>query len=131
MQFNDKWLVGVAELDSQHEILLATINKLYGIALRREAIAALDGLVDDLASYVDLHCAYEEKLFTEADYPGAVRHKGEHDKLRRHIAQFAARPDKDLCLALDLLHVLKQWLTDHIMREDKAACAYLNTRGNF
>lgn len=131
IEFTEKLMCGIPEIDGQHTKLIAIINDLYNVALGRANIAELERVFDELASYLDSHLAFEEKLFEETAYPKAAKHKAEHDVLRKKIAEYRAKANRgpELVIALDLLHFLKQWLTNHILVADKAACAFLNERG--
>lgn len=129
--FSEKMRNGVAEMDAQHHTLIEIINQLYKIALGRTERDALYQVFEELAAYLAEHLAYEEKLFADTNYPGSAAHKASHDILRKKVADFGAcnKSGKEMILALELLHFLKQWLASHIMTEDKKACAYLNELG--
>jgi hemerythrin-like metal-binding domain len=131
MDFTDKMKTGMADIDSQHHILIGIINELYNVALGRADANALGDAMQDLSDYLDQHLAFEEDLFAKTAYPDAAKHKGEHDMLRKRFAAYRSQmtAGRDMVLALDLLHFLKQWLVNHIQVADKAAGAYLNGLG--
>jgi len=131
MVFTDKMMSGVAEIDAQHRALIDIINGLYAIALGKPGHRPLGDVLEDLSAYLAGHLAYEEDLFVRTDFPGAAKHKAEHEHLRKKIAAYKAASGKggDMMVALDLLHFLKQWLTAHIQVADKEACAHFNRHG--
>jgi hemerythrin-like metal-binding protein len=131
MVFTDKMSDGVAAIDHQHAQLVAIINELYALVLKRDTSATLAKVFDKLVRYTDEHFASEEKLFAEHGYPKLEEHRIHHEDFKRRIAEYGAGIGgrNDTLLAADLLHILKQWLTDHIANDDKDACRHLNACG--
>ncbi|GAA0563515.1 bacteriohemerythrin [Rhizomicrobium electricum] len=131
MVFTDKLSDGVASIDHQHARLVDIINQLYALVLKHDTAASLETVFDDLARYTEQHFEYEEKLFAANGYPKLEEHRAHHDDFRRRLADYRDRIGgrNDTILAADLLHVLKQWLTDHIATDDKEACRHLNACG--
>lgn len=133
MVFSDKMIDGVAEIDEQHRGLIDIINDLYEIALKRGGQQTLDDVFDRLDDYTTSHFEREEALFAKHGYPELASHQEQHKALLRTIATYRKRPreGQETLVALDLLHHLKQWLAQHMIDEDKKACAYLNAKGIF
>jgi hemerythrin-like metal-binding protein len=73
------WESGHPQIDEQHRKLVDLANSFLAAALQPEsqpadAMAALERLLENLAR----HFAYEEKLLSEAGYPGAADHAPLH-----------------------------------------------------
>lgn len=131
MVFTDKMSDGVASIDHQHAHLVAIINKLYALVLKRDTAPSLENVFDELAAYTEQHFEHEETLFAAHGYPKLEEHRAHHEEFRRRLAEYRDRIGgrNDTILAADILHILKQWLTDHIATDDKDACRHLNERG--
>jgi hemerythrin-like metal-binding protein len=131
MVFTDKMIDGVASIDHQHAQLVHIINELYALMLKRDGAVPLATVFDELAHYTAEHFAHEEKLMAETGYPKLEEHRAEHEVLNRRIAEYhdTACDGDDTILAAELLHFLKQWLTDHIPNDDRDACRHMNAHG--
>ena len=125
MQWNRKMSVGLAELDDDHKQLIRVINQLgadYQDEDRRQAIR--QSLVA-LRRYAEFHFAREEKVMMACAYPQLEEHQGEHRDFVQRILeltrQFDADPESTAEIVNeDLLEFLRDWLSHHIMIEDKA-----------
>lgn len=131
MVFTDKMSDGVASIDHQHARLVGIINQLYALVLKHDTATSLEKVFDELARYTEQHFAYEEKVFAENGYPKLEEHRAHHEEFKQRLADYRDRIGgrNDTILAADILHMLKQWLTDHIATDDKDACRHLNECG--
>jgi hemerythrin-like metal-binding protein len=131
MVFSDKMIDGVAAIDHQHRGLVDIINALYDITLNKNARTTLVQVFEDLDRHIDEHFDYEEQLFAQTGYPLAKEHRATHQAFRQRIADYraSARHAKDSIVAVELLHLLKQWMTGHMQDDDRVACRHLNARG--
>jgi len=110
---------GIAEVDAQHQRLVAIINELVD-AIGRAPADALKGIVSQLKDYAQYHFQTEEKIMEAAGYDDLADHRDEHAQFVDQILLF----DLDVILASeglawDMLHFLKGWLTNHILVVDK------------
>jgi hemerythrin len=123
--------VGVQTLDDDHKKLVAMINELLEGILKNRRHEALTQVLDQLVHYTQLHFAHEEAFFVRTGYPDAATHIQQHRALVKQVADLQARlkaGDTSL-LSLDLMKFLKEWLTRHIMDEDKRYQAHFNAKG--
>lgn len=116
---------GIAEVDAQHQHLVAIINELVD-AIGRAPAGTLKGIVSQLKDYALYHFRTEENIMEAAGYDGLVDHRDEHAQFVDQILLF----DLDVILASeglawDMLHFLKGWLTNHILVVDKKFSAQL------
>ena len=117
------------ELDEQHKQLIHFYNTLHESLINdppekttRTKITTLDNLVD----YAQLHFAAEEKHLAEIGFPERESHRRVHQEfsekvlaLQRDIA--ANKP----VLGTSLIKFLRNWIVEHIARDDKAFATYL------
>ncbi|HSV97768.1 MAG TPA: bacteriohemerythrin [Spirochaetota bacterium] len=130
LSWNDKYAVGVAEIDEQHRHLFKLTNDFHDAltvgSARRNLGDALDALVD----YARRHFGSEEKLMSECAYPELANQKIEHDRLTREALEFRARfMEGKPVSTLEFAKVLSDWLVNHIIVMDKKIGIYIKTRG--
>jgi hemerythrin len=121
--WDNSFETGIAEVDAQHQRLVAIINELVD-AIGRAPADALKGIVTQLKDYAQYHFQTEEKIMEAAGYDGLADHRDEHAQFVDQILLF----DLDVILASeglawDMLHFLKGWLTNHILIVDKKFAA--------
>jgi hemerythrin len=127
----DDMIQGIREIDAQHLGLINLINELYEIALAGEKSRTLDYVLDELDAYANMHFETEERLLEQTGYPRLAEHKAAHRSLRQKAVEFRGkmRTGREVIVALELLHLLKQWMAIHLKVEDKDACVYLKAHG--
>lgn len=128
--WNDIFSVGVLEIDQQHKKLIEITNRLNDAMTSDRDHQALAGILADLLVYTQTHFAYEERLMEQHRYANREQHLLEHHKLVQIVVDFQnqfARGEVDL--TTDLMALLRDWLSKHIMSSDKSLGKALNLRG--
>ena len=110
---------GIAEIDTQHQQLVQLINELAD-GVGHVSKADLANCVLRLKEYAQFHFKAEETIMAAAGYADLEEHRGEHAAFIDQILLF----DLDVILATeglawDMLHFLREWLTNHILISDK------------
>jgi len=131
MNWSDKLSVGVKALDEDHKKLVGMVNQLHEGLVAGHGREVLAKILDGLVSYTKVHFAREEKYFLESGYPGAALHKKEHDHLTQQVldVQKKYKEGTSSTLSLDVMHFLKDWLVNHIQKDDQKYMHHLNTHG--
>ena len=120
LDWNDSYSVGVPTIDRQHAGLFGMVNDLHTAMMKGQTKAVLGPLLDRLVKYTHEHFAYEEKAMETAKYPNLAAHRVRHRDLTKQVEEFAARYKKgDASLNIELIRFLSDWLTKHILHEDK------------
>lgn len=130
----DNWMdeheadsIGVAEIDQQHERLVAMANRLHQAIERADSYAIQAALLDELISYAQFHFATEEALMDRYDYPRTEAHKRPHEQLITQILFFRhALSNSDSQM---ILSALRPWLIRHIKSYDRALGIFLQGQG--
>ena len=113
--------VGVAELDADHQKLIALLSEVNQSAEKSDGQGARETLLA-LFHYVKEHFSREERHMADIGFPGLVDHQALHDLLERDVVEaledtsFSNAPD----LALSIHGFLIHWLTQHILHDDQA-----------
>ncbi len=128
--WNEQLSVGINSIDEQHKKLINMINALNDGLNDGESREVMVKIFDGLVVYCDKHFKFEEDLFKTHDFSGGDGHKDEHDKLRQQVLDLKQKMDGgNFMIGLELMGFLKEWLTNHIMKSDKAYVEYLTGKG--
>jgi hemerythrin len=128
--WSDKLTVGIATIDSHHQVLIDHINRLYEANRTGKAEVELGGILDKLIDYTGYHFNYEESLMAQNDYSGLPIHKSAHTALIKQVKDLQEKLNKGQSgLSIHVISFLKDWLTNHILGEDKKLGAFLVIKG--
>ncbi len=120
---------GHNRIDADHRKLVELVNELGEAMAKGQGKDLCGKVLSDLVSYTRTHFRMEEHLMSVHEYPLALRHKAEHDRLIEEVHSFNERLDSGAAmLSISLLNFLKNWLSEHIKRSDKAFVASLASR---
>lgn len=130
LAWSDIFSVGVKEIDEQHKQLLDLVNRLND-AMQGEADRAVLGrIIDDLVDYTKTHFAYEERLMDEYRYSLAQRHRLEHRHLIQAVLDIQRKFEvQGVALTAEVMLLLRDWLSRHIMNSDRLFGRELNAKG--
>ena len=126
LAWNPSWETGVPEIDRQHRMWLAQVEKLFQAIVGRQEPAAICDVLMFLASYVDSHFRLEERFMERSAYPGFAAHKAVHDELRSKVASLIEAHNLDpASLTDEITDFLSGWLIRHIDEHDRAMARHL------
>lgn len=124
-----QYALEIAEMDSQHQVLIAMMNQLAERGAANAPKAEISELLRRLGNYTIQHFKAEEAYMEGIGYPQLETHKVIHrellNNLRNHVAGFEAGTGK---VATELLGFLKFWLGAHIKGIDKQYAAFQRRR---
>jgi hemerythrin len=130
VQWDDDLSVDHDEIDRQHRKWIKHINEMH------EALASGDpdrlGAIKDaslqqMIDYAKSHFEFEEKYMDEIGYPQLAAHKQVHDGFRKMISKIQADARRGFQpLNTQLMSIMMNWLTDHILSEDKKYSLYVS-----
>jgi hemerythrin-like metal-binding protein len=121
--------VGFGDIDVQHRKLVDLVNELDDAMRAGRGQDVADAVLDDLVNYTIHHFAFEEQLMDEYQISSAAGHKAEHEQLVVEVSAFRARIQSGSAPLSDLMALLRSWLTDHILKTDKALAKELLAKG--
>jgi len=128
--WDNKYSVGIALFDQQHQKLVDMVNKLHDAMKAGQGKAVLGDILKGLLTYTQTHFQAEEKAMSQHAYPDFNAHKKQHQDL---VAQAVAIQKKfesgQAALTVEVLQFLNDWLVKHIMGSDKAYGPFLNGKG--
>lgn len=123
IRWRDQYSVKNAEIDRQHKRLFEIGGSLYDIVSARDELDHYDEILrimEDLRSYTVYHFEFEEALMRQKGYPLLDAHMEEHATF---IAELGRNTGADLDAnqketVLQLVMMVTDWITAHIMRTD-------------
>jgi hemerythrin len=128
--WNDSLSVGVKTIDNQHGVLVDTLNELHDAMMKGQAKNLTEPILRSLLAYTRNHFSAEEAMMAAARYPGLVEHRVKHRDLTKQVESYVERFHRgEITLNLHLMHFLRDWLTHHIQREDRAYGPCLTAHG--
>jgi hemerythrin len=130
MEWTEELSVNIREIDDQHKKLIALINKLHDAMKAGQGKEALEGTLQELASYTVYHFQTEEKYMQKFNYPRLPSHKAEHAAFVKKVVDFQKDfAENRLGLTLDLMNFLRDWVNHHIRETDKQYTATFRAGG--
>jgi hemerythrin-like metal-binding protein len=119
-EWKAEYSVGVNEIDNQHKKFFMIINSLYETIKMGEDKESMVRILADLAAYANFHFSTEEKYFEEFKYKESEAHTVMHEEYKRKLSEFIERLQTDgLELSEDIVSFSREWLSVHILKEDK------------
>ncbi|HEY3442167.1 MAG TPA: bacteriohemerythrin [Paludibaculum sp.] len=119
--------LGIAEIDRQHRRLVEIVNRLHDAMEQRSPKCAMQGVVCDLATYTEIHFAYEERMMQSVDMPDWETHCSEHRVLAREVRSFELDlASGRLSVSMELMDVLRRWLLVHVLHADRELVNHAN-----
>ncbi len=118
-------IVGVPEIDEQHAEMAALVNRICAALRTRPDEFDLERLFTELAEFTHHHFATEHRLMQAHAYPGLAAHDAAHRELLAELGHIRA----ELSGVEDrfLFALLRTWLLEHILTEDKPLGAFLRS----
>jgi hemerythrin len=118
--WEEKYNLGIKEIDLQHMHFVETLNKLYDAINNSQVQEELEKIIDQLIEYKNLHFSTEEKYFDLFKYEGAEEHKKEHDLFSDNILRFQEEfKSGKKEITFELTDFLEDWLINHLSTMDK------------
>lgn len=130
MPCTEELRIGIDQIDEQHRWLVDQTNALHEALTRSEPDRAVVGeILVGLLDYTMNHFIVEEELFQRYGYEGAPAHKAEHNKFTADVNSLLRRHEAGEAVDAEALTLLRDWLTHHILKVDKAYVPWMRAQG--
>ena len=128
--WSDTMSVNIKSIDEEHKKLVNMINELHSAMGSGKGKDIMGKILIGLADYTKTHFALEENLMQKHAYPGYLNHKGQHDALTKQVNDLYIKfQEGKAMITIEVMHFLKDWLTNHIQNTDKKYAPFLNNKG--
>lgn len=128
-EWNPKLSVGVTKFDEQHKELIRLINDLHEAMLKGHAKEALSDVLKRLANYTVVHFKDEENLMQQHGYSRLSNQIEAHSKLIAQLKDIEKKHTEGMPITMEVMNFLKDWLSKHIIGEDKTYGSFFNEKG--
>ena len=126
IDWTEKFSVGIDDIDKQHQKWISIVNELHDSIMETRGISTLKELVKEMEEYTDFHFSAEEEMLQKAGWPELDRHKRIHFSFKQQIAQLKRDIySGELVLRSQVMSVIKNWLIDHILKEDQGYSEFI------
>lgn len=119
IEWKPEYSVSIESFDSAHKWLFTLMNELSDAMAAGRGRFEVQRILHELAVYCDLHFSDEENAMRTCGFAGLAEHQEEHRKLTAQVQKLASAPENPVTVAIDLLNLLKEWLTQHILVADR------------
>lgn len=120
--WEDQYLLGINEIDTQHKKIIDIINKLHDIAFTaRDVNDDIENILKELEDYAIYHFNTEEKYFKMFGYNESKDHIEIHNQYRDRINSWVNEynRDRDNKIISEMLGFLENWWVFHINNTDR------------
>jgi hemerythrin-like metal-binding protein len=122
--------LGFGDIDEQHKRLVELVNELDDAMRAGRGRDIVGKVLGELVRYTVYHFAFEEKLMDQYGVGAAAAHKAEHKKLVEDVSAFKKKFDSgSAAVTTELMTFLRNWLSNHILKTDKALAKELLAKG--
>lgn len=129
IDWDERYSVGVQELDEHHSKLVDLINALH-VASRDGRTDTIIALVDELLRYTHFHFAAEEALLEKHGYPTLSEHQARHKDLLEELDDIQNKVEGGAAeMSMRLVDYLSNWVLQHVQGMDAQYSSFLNERG--
>jgi len=130
ISFTSQYSLGISGIDEQHKKIMDYINQIHAAVKKDKALDEIKKILGDLTQFTVDHFAVEEKYFDQFNYPDTTKHKAIHQKLLEQVTNVITEINEGQDVNLiEVLIFLKNWLSTHILVEDKRYAPFLIKNG--
>lgn len=130
INWKNEFSVGIAEMDTQHQKLLAMINRLIKEQKTLTDPATIAELLTEMTDYALEHFRAEEYLMAEYGYDRKSEQEKQHQAFVTKTQAFCEASDiGPNILSNALLDYLGSWLVSHILDEDMMYKDFFRDKG--
>jgi len=116
-EWNDKFLLGVNDMDEEHKVLIGKINKLVN-SLNGVNQNEIQTNFIDLRDYTVVHFRDEEQYMQSINYPDFEAHSKIHENMLAKFGSFESEVFDGSLNKKKFVAFLKNWLISHILGVD-------------
>ena len=115
---NEKYAIGIEELDNQHKTIFSKMNHIADAIKRQQSQQVIFKLFDDLRCYFDFHSQTELKYIHKLSESDKLLHQLQHKLISQQMDELKANYQMNNLSDTEILQCLADWFVDHILHED-------------
>lgn len=118
-EWDEKFSVGMEEIDDQHKKLIDMINDLSDAMSAGKSKEVMGDILKGLVQYGVIHFDTEEKLFKRYNYENSAEHIKQHEGFKKEATKLLEEYEAgSFKVSLETLMFLKDWVINHIKKQD-------------
>lgn len=118
--WEDRYSVGIIEIDDQHKKLFETMNELLDGLRRHISEQHLAKITRDLIEYKKQHFLTEEKYFDLFQYPDRDTHVAKHLEFSKRLEELNTSSIQfTVEYGYELVEFLESWFAEHVLYADQ------------
>ncbi len=130
IRWQDSLMIGVASVDSDHQVLVSLLNQLAETREEGQARDVVGSVLNVMIEYAVDHFDHEEGAMASCGHPGLAEHQQQHRRMIARLQNFRQQYEDGRHTAVDeLLQFLKNWLVEHIIAEDTHSGPWVDGAG--
>ena len=128
IEWDTSFSVNNDEIDAQHKTWIKALNTLHDSMISDEDEDTRKILIDSLEamiSYTKYHFRFEEEYMRKINYSNLADHLKLHESFIAQIHKYDNdMQNGDLVLGTRIIKIMQEWLTEHILTEDKKYASF-------
>ena len=128
LEWSPRLMVGESSIDAQHQRLVALFNELHDSLHNAAPQQRIAQVLSALLEYTQFHFAHEARLMKQCGYPQERQHLAMHDALVKSALEYKQRFEAGEAIGTDLVNFVRDWLTQHILKSDRALADFINKK---
>jgi len=126
IEWKKEFSVGVAEVDHEHQQLVALINALYDALPQDDAENKVMDFLGEIYTQIAAHFALEEKIMRSRNYDRYADHKSDHERLLDELRDIMDDYEENAYFDDgEFSGHLEGWFTGHFKTHDARLHKYL------
>lgn len=128
LHWEKKLMLGVPEIDKEHEELVKKTNIMLTALKSGNSTEEIVKHMNFLADYVIMHFNSEEKLQAKYNYPDIIHHKQIHSEFKVSVTKLLEDITKNglsTSKKIEISQMTMDWLLKHIGVEDKKLADFI------
>ena len=119
IEWRDEFMVGIADVDHEHQELIALINKLHDAMSGENATISVMDFLGEIYAHVSAHFALEEKIMRKRNYDQYKEHKDDHERLLDELRDIMDDYEENAYFSNEEFsgHI-ERWFTEHFKTKD-------------
>ena len=112
-------MVGIADVDHEHQELIALINKLHDAMSGENATISVMDFLGEIYAHVSAHFALEEKIMRKRKYDQYKDHKADHERLLDELRDIMDDYEENTYYSdEEFSSHIERWFTEHFRTKD-------------
>ena len=125
-EWADDMVIDNGVIDADHQQLVTLVNRLHTATSEGQGQEIVDQVLQEVLTYTIEHLRREERLMASVNFPHLAGHKVGHQKFIERLETLRTQYESgSMTVASQLSTVLRDWLSLHIRRDDKALRKFL------